>query len=267
MCRIRLLGKVTLEVFPSTDCDDLSQIELVDLDEYTELEVEIIDVNHGVLFAFPDGRSSSLPVDALALVESCDCCDEDWHLATLKDDVLCPVSAPEIDAPCLPDSSDLSDEMRYEVVELGSGRSMATGRQEIVSGGGKHDDLRGACAEIEARRLAHGGGGWTVIDVETGDEVEEFEYVEYDDIWACLINQLGMNEWEATHLVDDYAGFPWGGYLEVSNTGDEWIAVDPRNSRPDVIARDADLECLRERLIGLGFRSEVVDAKIEPFAE
>lgn len=102
--------------------------------------------------------------------------------------------------------------MRYEVVELGSGWCPVTGRTGIVSGGGKHEGLRSACAEIDAQRLAH-GGRWTVIDLDSDDEVEEFDVeVEYDEVWNCLIDDLGMNLWEATHLVEEAAGFPSGRY-------------------------------------------------------
>lgn len=80
MCWIRLLGPVTLEVFPSLDCDDVTRIQLLDLEMHAELEVEVVEVNHGVLFTFADGRSSSLPPEALEVVKSCNLCDTDWHI-------------------------------------------------------------------------------------------------------------------------------------------------------------------------------------------
>lgn len=78
MCRVRLRGSATMDVFPSLDCDDVRQIEFVDVEKDAELEIEVVEVNHGILFTFADGRSSSLPAAAIELVAPCDYCNEDW---------------------------------------------------------------------------------------------------------------------------------------------------------------------------------------------
>lgn len=80
MCRVRLRGNVTLELFPSLDCDDMRDIELMDVQEHAELEIQVVQVNHGISFTLADGRSSSLPPEALQLVTPCYCCEDDWHL-------------------------------------------------------------------------------------------------------------------------------------------------------------------------------------------
>lgn len=84
MCRVRMRGSVRIEVYPSLDCDDVRQIEVMDLEEDDELEIDVVEVNHGVLFTFADGRTSSLPVEAFELLQPCYCCEEDWHLATAE---------------------------------------------------------------------------------------------------------------------------------------------------------------------------------------
>lgn len=76
MCDVRLRGSVDLEVFPSIDCDELSQMEIHGVEEGQILAIEGIWVAYGgVTFVFLDGRSSSLPLRAIEVVRDCGWCD------------------------------------------------------------------------------------------------------------------------------------------------------------------------------------------------
>ena len=76
MCDVLLTGSGQLEIFPSIDCDDLSQVESRGVEEGQIMELEGTWVSgNSVDFVLPDGRSSSLPLRAITIVRDCGWCE------------------------------------------------------------------------------------------------------------------------------------------------------------------------------------------------
>lgn len=72
MCRIRLTGRLALEVFPNIESDDLSELVVTDQEVGDELDIVALDVREdAVAFCFVDGRSSSLPLAAIEILRRC----------------------------------------------------------------------------------------------------------------------------------------------------------------------------------------------------
>ncbi len=72
MCRIRLTGDVTLEVFPNIESDDLTKMVVWDRQGGDELDIVATDVSEdAVVFCLVNGRSSSLPLAAVEVIRRC----------------------------------------------------------------------------------------------------------------------------------------------------------------------------------------------------
>ena len=76
MCRVQLRENVTLEVFPSIACDDVSQVVVEDFSAGQEIEIQAVQADdYCTTFVLPDHRSSTIPLQFLTVLRPCGCCE------------------------------------------------------------------------------------------------------------------------------------------------------------------------------------------------